>query len=863
MLGDLLVQDKLITLDQLENALKTQKAERMRIEKFDLGEYLVSNRIVDRNILNAIEKKYRFNVKLGDSLVADRVITQEQLDKALTKKKEFQFVGEVLLQQKLIDKSQLYEALKQQFSVPSFQAVLVNEGLVTEARMREIMLKNTLHPSLGEVLIEQGAISILNLHRELRKHKKRRQLGDMLVESGFISVEQLELALEKQRFSGTPLGKTLINSGVITEVEFSLVLARQFAMPFSILDDNTIPDQEVGRLTNIVGIKEAIKYHVIPLSFKDKKLKLAVFNPYDIERVVGFDSVINFDISLTLTREEDFRKTFERLYGRAPDWNEMNDQMGDLIGEALNISIEDDSPTEIESKYAAPGKDKEAENLVNLIVSYGITSSASDIHIEHDQKGVHVRYRVDGVLRELKDPDISRRLQAKAAATVSRVKVMSSLDIAERRLPQDGAFRLSIFDTNINAKVNLDFRVAICRSAFGENVVMRIIDSRKADMRLDELTHSKEILDGLVKLLKSPAGMLLVVGPTGSGKSSTLYASLHYLNNTGTKIITAEDPVEHKVAGIMQTQVLPKIGLTFVRLLKSFLRQDPDIIMVGEVRDAETVRVAVEAALTGHFILSSLHTNDSIGSISRMRDMGLSDLQIVSALRGVLAQRLVRAICKRCRQIYMPSREEWSVIFPEEPVHLKFYQGAGCQECNHTGFAGRVVISELFLINQVIAKTILQGADEEIIYETAKGEGMKMMIEDGLDKLDQTTLSELIKVIPTESVLRFRTNYTQAHSMFHQYEAPEGCALEFQTLFTAVKQGMSKIRIHELFVQFRNLRKRMKEPTDHLNEHDFGRFLESKLKEAGSGEDPSGYRISLLNHERRAVIMVEASRADL
>jgi type IV pilus assembly protein PilB len=406
------------------------------------------------------------------------------------------------------------------------------------------------------------------------------------------------------------------------------------------------------------------------------------------------------------------------------------------------------------SPYGA--RDIEAEELVNFILRYGITQGASDIHLEQDRNGATLRYRVDGMLREPRISWLRQKLQEKAVAIISRIKVISNLDIAEKRLPQDGGFRLHYYDKTAGGRVELDFRVATCRASVGENVTIRILDSRKAGVGLENLNHSPHVLEPFKALLKSSAGMILVCGPTGSGKSSTLYAALQYIHHPGLKIITAEDPIEYSFPGIMQTQVNSKIGLDFARLLRSFLRFDPDVILVGEIRDRETARIGFDAAQTGHLLLSTLHTNDAVAAVSRLLDLGVEYGQIASSLMCVLAQRLVRRICPSCIQETVPDETEWTVLFKEYPAHLRFYKGEGCPDCDFSGYRGRTLLSELFVVEGEIAQALHRGYEEDQLKKLALETGMKTMIDDGLGKLDQTTLSEIIRMVPHDMIKAFR-----------------------------------------------------------------------------------------------------------
>jgi type IV pilus assembly protein PilB len=401
--------------------------------------------------------------------------------------------------------------------------------------------------------------------------------------------------------------------------------------------------------------------------------------------------------------------------------------------------------------------DRKAQEIVNYIIKYGISKNASDIHIEQDRKEARLRYRIDGMLHTLKTDWLDQSLRYMTGAIVSRIKVMSNLDIAERRMPQDGAFRMSHFDKTNNQKVNLDFRVAVCPAMVGENVTIRILDPRKAKVGLESLGHSEHVLEQFKGLLRSSAGMLILSGPTGSGKTSTLYGALQFISDPGIKIITAEDPIEYSIPGIMQVQVNTKINLTFARLLRSFLRLDPDVILVGEMRDNETAGIGFDAVQTGHLLLTTLHKNDSVSSISRLRDLDIEPNQIASGLMGVVAQRLIRRTCPACSSEYTPANEEWSLLFNTYPDDLTFYKPERCEQCDFTGYNGRTLISEFFVMGEDIALAMVSGASENEIRNMAVKSGMKTMVDDSISRLDQTTLSEIIRVVPHEMIKEFKS----------------------------------------------------------------------------------------------------------
>jgi len=520
-------------------------------------------------------------------------------------------------------------------------------------------------------------------------------------------------------------------------------------------------EEEKGRLIRIIGQKYAEKNNVLPVSSQNNLLKLALHNPEGMVHVVYElkNMYPNYDISCVLISQERFEEFFEVLYskhlGGSRDRNSPDG--GDFEIDIMELSINEkiDGKDDKVSPYGAA--DVEAEELMNYVVKYGIIHNASDIHIEQDREGARLRYRIDGMMHEVPMGWLRAKLQDKVSSVISRIKVVSNLDIAEKRLPQDGVFRLNYYDKEKGQKLDLDFRVATCRASVGENVTIRILDPRNANVGLENLNHSPHVLGSFQSFLKSPAGMILVCGPTGSGKSSTLYAALQYVYSPRTKIITAEDPIEYNFPGIMQTQVNPKINLTFSRLLRSFLRLDPDVILVGEMRDEETAKIGFDAAQTGHLLLSTLHTNDAISAIPRLLDLKVEYGQIASSLMCVIAQRLMRKICFSCREEAVPGDEEWNVLFKKYPSHLKFFKGKGCGACNSTGYRGRTLISEIFAVDSEISHALNKGYDEDQITRLALESGMKTMLDDGLAKTDQTTLKEIIRVVPHDMIKRFRS----------------------------------------------------------------------------------------------------------
>jgi len=554
----------------------------------------------------------------------------------------------------------------------------------------------------------------------------RKKIGDILVESGDISPEQLEEALAVQKEKKDRLGNVLIDMGYISERKLIEVLEEQLGIPHVDLYDKSI-DPEIATCLNK---SLAQRHKVIPIDRRNDRLILAMHDPMDVIAIDDVSLATGLEVSPVIASKDAINYALNQHY--------------ELI-ETLDEST-------AEQKQQAEKKEKEAEEnkvedapvvkVVNSLIQRAASEGASDIHIEPVGNHVRVRMRIDGVLHDIMAPPKDTQ-----ALLASRIKIMSGMDIAEKRLPQDGGFQ-----ERMGSKV-INIRVSTLPTIYGEKVVMRLLEREKVVRAMDKLGFSEYNYRTIIDLLKSDAGMLLVTGPTGSGKTTTLYSALNYLNTVDQNIITVEDPVEYQLAGINQTNVKPNIGLTFANALRSILRQDPNIIMVGEIRDLETAEIATRSALTGHLVLSTLHTNDACATINRLLDMGVASHLLTPSLVGVMAQRLVRLNCPRCTEEYEASEEERILIkrmSRMEPPE-KLYLGAGCKNCNHTGFRGRTGIHELLAVTHEIRNLILHGASTDELREKALEQGMVSMVDDGLMRVKNGTvaLQELMRVVYT------------------------------------------------------------------------------------------------------------------
>jgi type IV pilus assembly protein PilB len=553
----------------------------------------------------------------------------------------------------------------------------------------------------------------------------------MLVKSKLITEDQLKKALAQQSTSGGRLGSNLVKLAFLTEEDITSFLSKQYGVPSINLAHFEI-DQSVIKL---VPAEIAQKHMVIPINRKGSVLTVAMADPSNIFAIDDIKFLSGFKVEPVVAAETSIKNAINKHYDSAGLVKDILQGYDDR--EVATVEEGDEGPDVGDLQRAT--EDAPVVKLVNLILSDAIKKGASDIHIEPYEKSFRVRYRIDGVLYDTMQPPMKLR-----AAIISRAKIMAQLDIAERRLPQDGRIKIRM------GQKEIDFRVSTLPTIFGEKVVMRLLDKSNLQLDMSSLGFDPQALQLFEKAILAPHGMVLVTGPTGSGKTTTLYSGLHRLNTVETNIMTAEDPVEYNLAGVNQVQMKAEIGLNFAAALRAFLRQDPDIIMVGEIRDYETAEIAIKAALTGHLVLSTLHTNDAPSTVSRLINMGVEPFLVAASTNMILAQRLARKICNSCKEeITVPRQALVDVGFaPDESKGLSCYQGKGCMECNDTGYRGRVALYEVMLITEDIKDAILQGASVNEMKELGRKHGMKTLREAGLQKIREgmTTIPEIMRV---------------------------------------------------------------------------------------------------------------------
>ena len=558
------------------------------------------------------------------------------------------------------------------------------------------------------------------------------RLGDLLIREGLITKEQLDKALQEQKSNGQRLGFNLVKMGFVQETEITKMLARQYRMPAVDLARFEVDP----KIVKLIPADVALKHLVLPLKREGRTLTVAMADPTNLSVIDDLKFITRYDIFPVIAGEYTLRMALDKHYEQVDA--QLDSLLKDMEEEGEAAELEVLQQEEEEQGSGVSADDAPVVKLINAILTDAVKRGASDIHIEPFEHELRVRYRIDGALSEVMKPPLKMK-----AALTSRIKIMSALNIAERRVPQDGRIKLKM------GKRVIDYRVSTLPVLFGEKIVMRILDKGNLSLDLSKFGFEPKAEADLLKAILNPYGMVLVTGPTGSGKTTTLYSALSRVNTIEVNIMTAEDPVEYNLMGINQVLVRNEVGMTFAAALKAFLRQDPNIIMVGEIRDIETGGIAIKAALTGHLVLSTLHTNDAPSTVTRMIDMGIEPFNVASAVNLIVAQRLVRRICKDCKEEHKYLPEELKALGGDtkEFEGVSFYKGKGCDTCGGTGYKGRAGLYEVMSLSAELRRLILKGASTGELSEQAVKDGMLTLRMDGLVKIKKgvTTLEEVVK----------------------------------------------------------------------------------------------------------------------
>ena len=564
------------------------------------------------------------------------------------------------------------------------------------------------------------------------------KLGEMLLKAGLISQAQLQEALEGQKKNGGKLGFNLVKMGFVKEDDITQLLSDQYGVPSINLRHFEID----AAVVKLIPSEVSQKYLVVPVNRTGATLTIAMADPTNVFAMDDIKFMTGYNVEPVVASEVAIREAIDKYYGstHALELKKVMDEMAEADTEALEL-LEEEEELDVH-KLEQVSEEAPVVRLVNIILTDAIKRTASDIHIEPYEKDFRVRFRIDGVLYEIMHPPMKLR-----DAITSRLKIMAKLDISEKRLPQDGRIKVKM---KLQGKAKeMDYRVSVLPTLFGEKIVMRLLDRDNLVLDLTKLGFETDSMVKFERAILKPYGMVLVTGPTGSGKTNTLYSSIARVNTPETNIITAEDPVEFNLHGINQCQMKEQIGLNFATALRAFLRQDPNIILVGEIRDFETAEIAVKAALTGHLVLSTLHTNDAPSTINRLMNMGIEPFLVATSVNLICAQRLVRRICKECKEeIHMPAQALVDVGFSiEEAPRVKLFKGRGCQNCNNTGYRGRVGLFEVMEMTDELRELVLSGASAMELRRKAIDEGMITLRASGLQKLREgsTSVEEVVR----------------------------------------------------------------------------------------------------------------------
>ncbi|MCX5807145.1 MAG: ATPase, T2SS/T4P/T4SS family [Proteobacteria bacterium] len=554
----------------------------------------------------------------------------------------------------------------------------------------------------------------------------RKKLGEILIEAKRLQEEDIYKALVEQKKYGERLGKVLIKMGLLTEKDIIDTVSKQLGIPIVNLDEKDIPKE----LVKLISEDIAKNYLIIPFERRFNVLKLAMVDPLDINAMDEVTRIVRMEVDPCITTEGEMKRALEKYYGVKTIVEETLQKMKE---EEATVKPEEEEEEEEEKITFESGDEEPVIRFVNSLLTQAVADSASDIHIEPGEKTLRIRMRIDGKLREIPAPPKKMFLPI-----VSRIKIVAGMDIAKSRIPQDGRFDIK------EGTKDLGIRVSTYPTIYGEKAVLRMLDKSAALYGIDRIGFFSDDEEKIKNVIKRPYGFILSTGPTGSGKSTTLYAILNYINTPEKNIITIEDPVEYTIESISQSQVNPRAGLTFDVGLRAILRQDPDVIMVGEIRDRETATIAVHSALTGHIVLSTFHTNDAAGSATRLVEMGVEPFLVASSLTCVIAQRLLRKICPDCKEEYMPARSVLDSINIKENIPL--YRGRGCPVCKYTGYKGRTGVFEVLIVDDSIRALIVDKSSSEVIKKAAKARGMMEMKDDAVRKAIAgiTTLEEAL-----------------------------------------------------------------------------------------------------------------------
>jgi type IV pilus assembly protein PilB len=633
-------------------------------------------------------------------------------------------LGEILLAQKFITEEQLAQGIeRQKISKKMLGEILTELGFVTQEKLGQ-----ALAAQLGKLLPEIPSPGVPPI-------VKTKKLGEILLNYNLISKEQLAKAIEEQKRTNRRMGEVLTEMGFVTEEKLARALSAQLGIPYVDLSTVVVEPEAIDSIPERLARKNLC----LPLTVDRKFITVSMSDPLDFEAIHDISFATSREVRPAIAPIKEIKAAIRRFYHLSQPLEKI---LGEIKGGSIEVIADQDAIEEAETMEEVAKKIDSPPiiRLVNSVIVHASRNRASDIHFEPREKDFRVRERIDGLLMEAFE--FPKLVQG---AVTSRLKIMARMDIAEKHIPQDGRIKVKVEGRD------LDLRVSSLPSNYGEKITIRLLDSAALMPNLEDMGASKKDLLRMRSIVEKPQGIVLITGPTGSGKTSTLYAMINHIKTEAINIVTLEDPIEYELKGVTQVGINEKTGMTFAYALRSVLRQDPDVIMVGEMRDGETANIAVEASLTGHLVLSTLHTNTAVAAITRLKNLGIPMYLIASSLNGVVAQRLVRKICEKCKEAYVPPADEMTKMRLrwKDISGAQFFRGKGCSACNHTGYKGRIGVFEVLKVDPPIREIIAKDGAEEPILKASIETGMKYMSDDGIDKVNQgiTTLAELLRVI--------------------------------------------------------------------------------------------------------------------
>lgn len=779
-IGTLLVNEGFVRKADVADAIAIQKKE-AALAELPLGKLLVKQGALTKQQLQSLLEHPELRDGIGTFAVEQGLIDERQLAESLRRNPPYTSLDDMLINEGHITDEDLKRFLKQQLNSMKLCELALHLEMVQPGALQKAINVKKYQRTIGEILCDLSLITPLDLNAVLKKYRKHLRLGEILVKQEIIDESTLDMALLEQESRSEPLGNILLEKGLLNQDQLYNAFSTQYNIPYNRLEGFEYDEREKEELVRIIGKTFSRQFRIVPLQLSGNNLTVAIADPENLKVVHALRSKRNdLRTECVLVSENDLDVVFKKLYrdrtGLAPSKAAPPPQTVETTKPvAPKISPLKTSPSPQNKPIAVKPPPKPSttghqlkttprspEELVQLIFAGALKSGAQAIHIDQDIEGTTLYFRQNGSLCPPSPEWLAEEIGPLAVEVVAVIKEMAGLDANDMRVPQDGIFRGTMVHRKQTTHQPFDLSVTTCPTLAGENVTVKIIQPCPTAPRLKDLGHSPQLLSSLSAVLKNSAGLILVAGPPVSGKTATLYGMLQLLQDPQHKIITVEDPIAFSLPGIIQTQINPTLALDYPSLMRTAIRLDPDVILSGDIPNAKTAFWGIEAVRKGLFLLAGIQATDSANAVTSLKDLGISARQIALNLKGVIAQRYVRRICTSCKHTYHPMPDEWQPLFETPPTQLTFYKGAGCPDCEFTGYRGQILISELLALNDTLVWAIQHGKNENDLRHLAIRSGMKTLIDDGLLKLSETTLSEIVNVAPLESINAFKCRKADA-----------------------------------------------------------------------------------------------------